>query len=290
MTNPYQILGIDKTADEAEIKKAYRKKSMQTHPDRNPNDPTANAKFQAISEAYDILSDTQKRQMYDLSIGGHISTNPNDIFEQLFSNNLSNLNNLFPGAQVFHMNGGIPMNFNASRKTAPIVKNIELSLEKAYSGCVQSLEITRWVMGNVKYEETETLYVTIQEGIDDNEIILLKEKGNIVNENNKGDVKIFIKIINNTEFERDGLDLKYNKTITLKEALCGFNFDMKYLDGRNFKINNNNGNIISTNYKKMVNNLGMKRNNNIGNLIIVFTVIFPEKLTSEQIESLKKIL
>ena len=55
------------------------------------------------------------------------------------------------------------------------------------------------------HEETETLYVTIQPGIDDNEIIILAEKGNILNDKNKGDIKLVIKIINETDFERNGL-------------------------------------------------------------------------------------
>ena len=89
---------------------------------------------------------------------------------------------------------------------------------------------------------------------------------------------------------RDGLDLIYNKNVTLKEALCGFAFDMKFIDGRNFKINNGNGNIIHANYKKIVPKLGMKRDNHIGNLIIIFSVMFPEKLEEDQINKLREIL
>ena len=88
-----------------------------------------------------------------------------------------------------------------------------------------------------------------------------------------------------------------NKTITLKEALCGFSFDMKYIDGREFKLNNGNGNIIHNNYNKVIQHMGMKRAVNpqmpqehTGNLIINFTVTFPEKLTEEQIKSLSQIL
>jgi DnaJ family protein A protein 2 len=86
------------------------------------------------------------------------------------------------------------------------------------------------------------------------------------------------------------LDLILNKTISLKDALCGFVFDMNYLDGRTFKINNNGGNVITNNYNKVLSGMGMKREEHIGNLIINFTVTFPEKLTEEQIEALRKIL
>ena len=103
-------------------------------------------------------------------------------------------------------------------------------------------------------------------------------------------MKIFIKIINNTDFVRNGLDLTLHKTISLKDALCGFTFDMRYIDERIFKINNGNGNIITHNYKKVIQGMGIKRENHIGNLIIEFSVIFPEKLTDEQVDALTKIL
>ena len=89
---------------------------------------------------------------------------------------------------------------------------------------------------------------------------------------------------------RDGLNLKYNKDITLKEALTGFKFDIKHINGKTYTINNEGGNIIPSNYKKEIVNLGMSRQNNVGKLLITFNVIFPETLTPEQIKSLKEIL
>lgn len=65
MKNYYEILGVSKEATAEEIKKAYRKKALEFHPDRNPNDPTAEAKFKEISEAYEALSDENKRKIYD---------------------------------------------------------------------------------------------------------------------------------------------------------------------------------------------------------------------------------
>jgi DnaJ-class molecular chaperone len=293
-TDYYDILGINKQSSPDDIKKAYRKKSMLTHPDRNLDDPNASSNFQQVSEAYDILSDKQKRQMYDMGVLGGEDINEEELFNfftnSLFSGGLGGLGGLGGRAQVFHM-GGIPVNFGAGMQQTPaIVKNIEITLDKAYTGCTIPLEVTRWIHGVVKQQETETLYVTIPSGIDDNEIIVLREKGNIINEKNKGDVKLIIKVINNTEFQRNGLELIYNKTVSLKEALCGFTFDMKFIDDRIFKINNNNGNVITSNYKKVVPKLGMKRDKHVGNLIIVFSVVFPEKLSEDKINKLKEIL
>jgi DnaJ family protein A protein 2 len=81
-----------------------------------------------------------------------------------------------------------------------------------------------------------------------------------------------------------------NKTISLKDALCGFTFDMPYLDGRIFKLNNNVGTIITHNYNKVIPGMGMKREEHVGNLLLNFNVTFPEQLTLEQIEALQKIL
>ncbi len=61
----YAALGLDKEATDADIKKAYRKLAMTCHPDKNPDDPLAKEKFQAISEAYSILSDAEKKGKYD---------------------------------------------------------------------------------------------------------------------------------------------------------------------------------------------------------------------------------
>ena len=68
----------------------------------------------------------------------------------------------------------------------------------------------------------------------------------VISDKIKGDVKVFINVENKTEFIRDGLDLLHQKKITLKEALCGFSFDIKHLSGKTYTINNTNGKIITT--------------------------------------------
>ena len=70
----YEVLGVDKQTEAKEIKKAYRRVAMKYHPDRNPDDPEAENKFKEASEAYEILSDNQKRAAYDQY--GHAGVDP----------------------------------------------------------------------------------------------------------------------------------------------------------------------------------------------------------------------
>lgn len=311
----YKILGVEKNASQEQIKKAYRSLSLKWHPDRNPGNADATSIYQSINAAYEILGDENKRKEYDLpknnpfmgmGMGmGNMGMNPfpfqnmgrnihNDflnifssgIFEQMNSNN-DNTNFFTIGP-----NGPIKININSQPIKPPhISKNVEITIEKSYTGCVIPIEINRFIIeGKNKKEENETLYVNIPRGIDDNEIIVIPNKGNSNGNNNNSDVKIQIKIINKTPFKRDGLDMILHKSITLKEALCGFSFDMTFIDNRTFKINNGNGNIICPNYKKNIPGMGMVRDDRTGNLIIIFEVLFPENLSIDAINTISSVL
>jgi DnaJ family protein A protein 2 len=164
-------------------------------------------------------------------------------------------------------------------------------MEQVLTGASVPLEIERWMYedGNKLFEK-ETIYVDVPPGIDDNEMLILREKGNIMSDNRRGDIKVCIAIQNNTAFKRVGLDLILQKQITLKEALCGFSFDIKYINGKAYTLNNNRGSIIPPQYKKVYPEMGLKRGEHKGNMIIVFDVTFPDKLTDEQMERLSVIL
>jgi DnaJ-class molecular chaperone len=139
-----------------------------------------------------------------------------------------------PNVRVFHSSGpgfstmgsmghpmfgsGMPM-FHME-KPQPIMLVMGTTLDQAYTGCTLPIEVERWIMiGDTKIQEEETMYVEIPPGIDDNEIIVMKEKGNVVSDNCKGDVKITIELHNNTPFKRQGLDLLLKKTISLKAII-----------------------------------------------------------------------
>lgn len=337
MTNPYETLGVQKDATEAEIKKAYRSLSLKHHPDRNQNSEDSKKKFQEINSAYEVIGDNESKINFDnqQNGGGFPQGFPfpsggfpgggddiNNIFSHFF--NMSGGTGLPPGIRIFH--GGNQnthhqqahqaahqhavnqaraaqqqqqqqQNFNIFQqlqKPPAIIKNIEVSLEQCYSGASVSIEIERWrLQDNVKIIERETVYINVPKGIDNSDFIMLNDLGNI-NGNLKGDIKIGVNVnTDNSIFHRQGLDLIYNKTLTLKESLCGFSFEILHLNGKKLCFENiTNPSIIKPNTKRIIPNMGLLRENTnqFGNLLIEFDIEYPECLTPEQINILKNTL
>ena len=307
----YKVLGVKETSTDDEIKKAFRKLSMKHHPDRGGDEE----QFKKINEAYQTLGDVEKRRIYKMRSNGPFSTmngpggDMDPILKMFFGGGMhggmpGGMQRGFPGmpgfpgipgfpgmpnVQIFR--NGRPVNMNSLQKPDPIIKTITIKLEQSYTGITFPLQIERWIfVNNEKRIEKENIYVKINKGVDSGEIIIIEGKGNILNERLKGDIKLFINVENITNIKRDGLNLKINKEITLKDSLTGFKFDIKHLNGKTYTINNDPGNIIPSNYIKEIGNLGMEREGITGKLIIKFSVIFPEKLTEEQIIKLKDIL
>lgn len=270
----YKILGIDSNSSSNEIKKAFRKMSLDCHPDRNNNSNEKTTLFKKINEAYQILSDENKRKEYDNSMKIFNISNLNDI-ENIFKNEL--FSTLFGNLNEFDsfFNQNIPI----------IDKTIEITLEQSYSGISIPIIVDKWRLeNNRKIFLKETLYVDLDAGIDNGEVIFFKNKGNYLNKDLIGDIQVIVKITNHNLFYRNGLDLYYDKNISFKDAFCGFSFDLQFLNGKEYKINNKQGNIIYPGYQKTVNNFGMKRNNKIGNLYIKFNIEFPKNITESQIK------
>lgn len=131
----YNILGVDKSADEKTLKKAYRKLSKQYHPDVNKDNPAAEEKFKEVAEAYDVLSNPQKKQNYDRfgSADGR-SGNPfgggfdvNDIFESFFGND----------------RGGNPYSRSNNRRGNDIRVNVKVTLEEVFKGIHKKIKYKR---------------------------------------------------------------------------------------------------------------------------------------------------
>lgn len=298
----YDILGIPKDATEEQIKKAYRSLSLKYHPDRN-SEPDASDKFKEINEANEILSDPEKRQEYDMQQSGNPFSHMqggmefhdiNNIFSHFFSNVNFGGGGGGPGIHIFQggMGPGSHPFFQNLNKPPPIIKTIEMPLEQIYTGCNIQIELDRWiVVNNEKVINTRSVELNIPPGTDENEIIVLRNLGHEINDDIKGDVKICIKILPNVQFIRNGLDIIHKKNISLKEALCGFLFELKYLNNKQLNFNNlDNPTIIKPNFQKIIPGLGIHKNGHVGNLIIEFEITFPETLTKEQSNAFADIL
>jgi DnaJ-class molecular chaperone len=282
----YSILEISKDASEQDIKKAYRKLTLQYHPDRN-NSSDAEEKIRKINEAYEVLGDKNKRMLYDSGTNQsgfpfgafHFSEGQGvDIFKMFFNGGIPHQS----GFRMFH-NG-----VSQTIKPSPMLQTLTLTLEQSFKGCSVEIKIDRTVsVGKSITYETETFNLSIPAGIDQ-EQFMIQEKGNVI-ENCKGDVIISIRIENNPPFSRRGLDLIYSKTLTLKESLCGFSFIINHPSGESIVIEERT--ITKPNSKKVIPKMGMRRDGQqIGNLIIEFSIEFPESLTSEQIDLITTIL
>jgi DnaJ-class molecular chaperone len=272
MSTHYDTLQLPKNASFDQIKKQYRKLSLEYHPDRQGGNSEM---FQKINEAYQQLSDESSRRMYDQTLNPAIN-----LFDVIFGGN--------PDLQMFSQKE-MPFGFQFPiPKPPPLLASVEISLDQAFIGCCIPIEIERCIeYHRSRHTEVETIYVDIPFGIDNNESILLPNKGNQT-DGMIGDIKVIVNVKNTSKLERKGLDLYYTHTITLKEALCGFTADIQYLQHKTFKIVNNDF-IISPQYKKIIPNGGMKREKNQGQFIINFNIVFPT-LSSNQIEQLKDIL
>ncbi|VAV90411.1 Chaperone protein DnaJ [hydrothermal vent metagenome] len=134
----YEILEVERGASAGDLKKSYRKKAMQYHPDRNPGDTAAEAKFKEISEAYDILKDDQKRAAYDqyghaaFENGGMGSGMGGGGFDNAFSDIFEDL---------FGMGGGRARHNNGPSRGADLRYNLTITLEDAYSGKEEKITI-----------------------------------------------------------------------------------------------------------------------------------------------------
>ena len=300
MDDHYKTLGVEEKATDAEIKKAFRRLSLKHHPDKGGDQ----GEFQKINGAYQVLGDKNKREQYNMQknnpfMGMHGNDGVENIFKMFFGGGMPGMAGMhgmhgmhgmpgMPGVHIFR--NGQRININSMRKPPPIVKKFTITLTDAFKGTTLAFDFERWVITNrEKKTEKERIYIPIKKGIDNSEIMIIRNKGH-VNENLTGDIKLFVNIKNNTKFERKGIDLHYKKEITLKEALIGFSFDIEHINNKTYTINNTIGNIICPNFVKEIAGLGMVRGPQTGKLLIKFNIKFPSTLTENQTLKLKEIL
>jgi DnaJ-class molecular chaperone len=270
----YTILGVSQKATPEEIKKSFRKLSLETHPDRPTGDE---AKFKVINEAYEVLSDPQSRKQYD-----NQSSPEELLMDMLFRHCPVNLSGAASPHIFFE-----PMQFQ--EQPQDLIIPVQISLEQAYNGCSVPVQIARNVSG--RGGETEVFYVNLPQGVDHNEFVVLENKGHVGRGGAKGNVQIVVNVLSPPHMQRKGLDLHYTCSITLLEALCGFTAEIVLFGGKKIKLSNVEGdNIIHPKSQKIVPQKGFVRHGKQGALVIEFDVGFPSALTAEKKKALREAL
>lgn len=265
MADLYKTLGVDAQADPDQIKKAYRKLARELHPDVNP-DPQAQERFKQINQAYETLSDPQKRSEYDhMQQHGHRtqfhqnSGGFQDIFEQMFSNM-----GFSPFAQ-------------RPTKNPDNVFQLNISLEDAFTGKQMQINLTD------PNQKPHHIQVNIPAGVEDGTRIRYAGNGNRVQPNlPPGDLVIIIHVEPHGTWQRQGPHLHQEVEVSLWKAIVGDTLQLNTIDGGQVNVKMPELSVNKTVLK--VSQKGMKIRNNVnrGDLYVHVKVIMPDDLTEEQ--------
>ncbi|KAJ6688976.1 hypothetical protein OIU85_005401 [Salix viminalis] len=306
----YNVLKLNQNATEEDMKRAYKRLAMKWHPDKNPVDKKeAEAKFKLISEAYDVLSDPIKRQIYDLygeeglksfdqapppntNAGASFKFNPRDA-DDIFSEFFGSGGSAGVGKGHFRNNNHNIYGAEVNRKAAPVESKLLCTLEELYKGTRRKMRISRSVPDDFGEPKTveEILKIDIKPGWKKGTKITFPEKGNQEPGTIPADLIFVVDEKPHPVFKRDGNDLVINQKMSLLEALTGKTIELTALDGRYLTLPVTD--IIKPGHEVLISDEGMpvsKEPNKRGNLIIKFDITFPSRLTAEQRSDLRKTL
>ncbi len=293
----YKVLGVSRSASDEEIQKAYRDLARKFHPDLNPDDQKAKEKFQQVQHAYEILSDSEKRQQYDQfghaaeQMGGGAGPNPFGGGRGGFSP--EDLNEMFGGGgggggfsdffRQFTQGGRGGATASRPRKGRSLKHHIEVAFQTAVTGGEAVLTVQR---GNGTHEK---IAVKVPAGIEDGKTIRLKGQGEpSPNGGSNGDILLQIKVANHPHFHRRGeIDLEVKVPISLSEAIKGGSIDVPTPYGTiSLKIPP----MTSGGKKLRVRGHGATKGSTKGDLYAILQIVLPESLTPQQIEQLGSVL
>ncbi|MDO5034463.1 MAG: DnaJ C-terminal domain-containing protein [Actinomycetaceae bacterium] len=306
----YKTLGVAKDAPESEIKKAYRKLARKYHPDQNPGDKSAEEKFKAVGEAYQVLSDPKQREQYDAiramaGGGARFSAGPGgsasgfeDIlsmfngggggsrvkfstsggagggFEDILSGLFSGGQGGFSGYSDFRGQSGFG---SAASKGADLAASAKLTLRQAVEGATLKLGV-----------EGRSITVRVPAGVTDGQKLRLRGKGRSgVNGGPAGDLVVSISLEKHPVFRLEGQNLHMKLPVSYPEAVLGANVVVPLLDGSSVKVKIPEGTSSGANLR--VRGRGVVKGRKKGDLIIEVEVAVPPELSPEVRETIAKL-
>jgi curved DNA-binding protein len=284
----YKILGITKSASEADIKKAYRKLARKCHPDLNPNDKTAEKTFKEINEANEVLGNPKNRKKYD-TYGEHWQNR--EAYEQEKKRQQEH-NRRFQGAQGAYsqedftnmfgdMFGGASSGKRANAKFRGQDYNSELklNLQDVYKTQKQVITING-----------KNIRITIPAGVENGQIIKIKGHGGKgFNKGPNGDLYIKFSIVNDSKFKRDKDNLHVDIDLDLYTALLGGQLMVDTFDGKvklTIKPETANGTKVKLKGKGFAK---YKKEGQFGDLYITYQLKIPTKLNEKEIKLIKEL-
>jgi DnaJ-class molecular chaperone len=237
MKDPYEVLGVEKTASEAAIRAAYRKLAKRHHPDLNPGKPEAAERFKEINAANDILSDTEKRARYDR---GEIDAAGNEVPpERPFYRDFGDA----PGSEKYHANvnpedlesifahafgrGGARSGATGGRRFNARGPDAHYTLTVGF------LDAANGTTRRITLPEGRTLDVRIPAGVRDGHILRLKGQGMPgLGDGPSGDALVEIAVAPHPLFHREGDDIIIELPVTIQEAVLGTSLEVPTIKGK----------------------------------------------------------
>jgi molecular chaperone DnaJ len=288
----YKVLGVPKDISQAELKKAYRKLARKYHPDSNPGDAAAEAKFKEISEAHAVLADTEQRKEYDqmramgagaprFAAGGGGQTGGfEDVFGGMFGQGNQRttrsaggfddiFGNLFGGGNFGQPTGGFRGQGGPS-KGRDLTATTALDFVSAIKGETVKLQAAG----------SKPISVKIPAGVSDGQKIRLKGKGEqSIDGGPAGDLTLTISVRKHPVFERDGLNLRVDVPVTFAEATLGATIEVPTLGGDPVKLRVTPG--TPSGRVLRVKGRGVTTSKATGDLLAMVQVAVPSHLTAD---------
>jgi DnaJ-class molecular chaperone len=302
MRDPYTVLGVAKTADIAEIKKAYRKLAKKLHPDQS-KDPKAKDKFAEVSAAYEILGDEKKRAAFDRGEidaegkprfqgfegfgagapggpGGFTRRAPGGGFEHFEFRTAPGGG--FDAGDIFSDLFGGAQRRGGQSRPLPRGEDVEAQLT------VSLREAVHGSKSRVTLPTGRTLEVSVPAGVEDGQQIRLKGQGHPSQFGGEpGDAMVTVKIAKHPYFRVDGRDLRLDLPVTLYEAVLGGKVNVPTLDGQ-VELNvpagsNGGGRTLRLRGKGLPN-----PNGTAGDLLVTLRIVLPDEIDPELKELARK--